>query len=329
MGHLSLLLRGKRITKELYIVVNTVLSSKKGRYILIGITLFISIVILGYLIYSQRGSLLDFDWQLNYFFLIPFFIFYLINLVLVTFVWKEILKVFTIYEKFWHHLSSYAIANLAKRIPGTIWYIPIRSQIYNKNIRLTPKIAVLASGIELLLLAISSFLVVIAFSINNLAIKIPHFFWILILTLILLVVILNPKVNKIIFGFFSQSEVKLRWQQFLQWILIYILTRIFGGSMLYCVVALFGFTPISNLPTIIEYHSFVALISLVVFILPTNMGLTEVGISLLLSSIMPSSIAVLVALSNRILVLAMDIITGGTLGLLLFDSSSKLTNKDY
>ena len=45
----------------------------------------------------------------------------------------------------------------------------------------------------------------------------------------------------------------------------------------------------------------VGVLSVVVFVLPSNFGLTEVGLSLLLSAIMPSSLAVVVAVLTRVL----------------------------
>lgn len=329
MGLHSQLLHVKNNIKNCYSLAKNVASSKIGRIVIILSTIAISVFILGYLLYSQKDLLLNYDWSLAYEYLIPFVILYLVNLLVTTYVWQDILGVFSIQASFRQHLESYAISNLAKRIPGTIWYIPIRSQLYNKNESSNSRTFALASGIELFLLAISSFIIIVTFSMQEVLKNRAEFLGLIIVAVVLMSILLIPAVNQKIFRFFNQTKNRIPRLVFIKWILIYILTRIIGGSMLYCTILIIDKMSFGYLVSVIGYHSLVAFLSLFLFVLPSNFGFTEVGISLLLSTIMPSSIAVIVALANRILVISLDVLIGGMFGLLGLRKSKGLTKKDY
>jgi hypothetical protein len=55
--------------------------------------------------------------------------------------------------------------------------------------------------------------------------------------------------------------------------------------------------------------SLVGTLSFLVFFLPSNLGFSEVGWSLLLATLVPSALAVVVAVVNRIIVLIYEIVT--------------------
>lgn len=325
----SLLSRVKNSIKYLYNLAKEVTSTKIGRILIVSSTIAISVLILGYLLYTQKDVLLNYHWKLSYKYLIPFAILYALNFLLTTYVWKDILREFSIYASYKQHMESYAISNLAKRIPGTIWYIPIRSQLYNKDEGSNSRTLALASGIELFLLAISSFIIIVTFSLQEVLNNRFEFIGLLIGATILMSILLIPAVNRKIFHLFNQANVRIPRLVFLKWILIYVMTRIIGGSMLFCVLLLIEKVSFVHLTSVIGFHSLVAFLSLFIFILPTNFGFTEVGISLLLATIIPASIAVIVALANRILVITLDVLVGVIFGMSNVRDFKRLTKKNY
>ena len=63
-----------------------------------------------------------------------------------------------------------------------------------------------------------------------------------------------------------------------------------------------------NLWYVIGSYALVGLVGRAITFLPTNMGLQEVGYSLLLTTIMPASIGVILAVLNRVLMILYEII---------------------
>jgi len=85
-----------------------------------------------------------------------------------------------------------------------------------------------------------------------------------------------------------------------------------GVGLLYFLIAnIFVIVSVERLPFIIGSCGLVAALSTFVFFLPSNFGFAEISYSLLFSTWLPSSIAVIVVLSNRVLVTLYDIILGG------------------
>jgi hypothetical protein len=290
-------------------LIAQVFSSNKLKTALTISAIFISTAILGYLIYSQKEILIAYDWNINWVLLAPIFILYTINLFLVSMVWALILGALGIKASFFAHVRNYSIANLMKRLPGTIWYVAWRTQSYNSDLGASPKLISLASGIELAVFGIATVLISLVFSIKTIvddSLKI----WGLLGILGACSFLFLPGVQRKFFSWAGELNQKVKIIDLLKWTGIYIITRFIGGTILFLVANLFIPLPLDLLPSIIGIHSLVAALSLVVFFLPSNFGFTEVGISLLLSSFIPSSIAVIIVIVNRVLVLVFELAWG-------------------
>lgn len=290
-------------------LIAQVFSSNKLKTALTISAIFISTAILGYLIYSQKEILIAYDWNINWVLLAPIFILYTINLFMVSLVWALILGALGIKASFFAHVRNYSIANLMKRLPGTIWYVAWRTQSYNSDLGASPKLISLASGIELAVFGIATVLISLVFSIKTIvddSLKI----WGLLGILGACSFLFLPGVQRKFFSWAGELNQKIKIIDLLKWTGIYIITRFVGGSILFLVTNLFISLPLDLLPSIIGIHSLVAALSLVVFFLPSNFGFTEVGISLLLSSFIPSSIAVIIVIVNRVLVLVFELAWG-------------------
>ena len=290
-------------------LIAQVFSSNKLKTALTISAIFISTAILGYLIYSQKEILIAYDWNINWVLLAPIFILYTINLLLVSMVWALILGALGIKASFFAHVRNYSIANLMKRLTGTIWYVAWRTQSYNSDLGASPKLISLASGIELAVFGIATVLISLVFSIKTIvddSLKI----WGLLGILGACSFLFLPGIQRRFFSWAGELNQKIKISDLLKWTGIYVITRFVGGSILFLVANLFITLPLDLLPSIIGIHSLVAALSLVVFFLPSNFGFTEVGISLLLSSFIPSSIAVIIVIVNRVLVLVFELAWG-------------------
>jgi uncharacterized membrane protein YbhN (UPF0104 family) len=289
--------------------INRLFLQKNTRVSFTALALILSISILGYLVYSQWDTIKNYQWNINWILLIPIMLLYTINLFLVSHVWTLILNKLGIKGNTLAHFRNYCISNLMKRLPGTIWYVAWRAQFYKSEHGVSPKIISLASGIELAVFSIATAITAILFSLQMIILNSARF-WGLIGIIIVCLIFFIPAVQKRLFSWAGEVNSTIDSKSIIKWTIEYIVTRIIGGSMLFFVAKLFYPFEGFELITIIGIHSLVAALSLVVFFLPTNLGFTEVGISLLLSTFIPSSIAVLIVIANRLLVLFLDLLWG-------------------
>jgi hypothetical protein len=207
------------------------------------------------------------------------------------------------------HIRYYIISNLAKRIPGTIWYIASRYQLYTSD-GLDLKITAVASGVEMVLITLAGILVVLLFSTQTL-LQYHISPIVLVIIFILGLVLIHPKVIKWILLRRKIETKTLNYKFIIQGILFYIISWILGGVMLFETSNIIYPLSIVNLPYLINCWTLVGIVSTILFFSPSNLGITEIGLSLLLSKIVPLPIAVLIAITSRILLIVFEIIWAG------------------
>lgn len=297
-----------------------------NRIVITIISIGVTIIILGFLVYRQREIILNFDWQFRPLPILLTFLIYSIALFWVSIVWGWIINHLGKKISYQKHIRSYIISNLAKRIPGTIWYIASRFQLYIAD-GLDVKTTALASGIEMVLITLAGILVALLFATQTL-IEYHISPFILVIVFILGLIVIHPKVIQ---WFLHRKNVDVRglnYKFILQGILAYVLSWIFGGMVLFETGNIIYPFSIENLPYFITIWALVGIISTILFFSPSNLGITEIGISLLLSKLVPSSIAVLIAVSTRILLIIFEIIWAGLFLWIKLPDKSPLTQKD-
>ncbi len=270
------------------------------------VTLIIAVAILGYLVYREKDILFSYQWQLHPELILLSFIIFSIDLFLVAFIWGWIMNTIGKKLDYTKHLRYYSISNVTKRIPGTIWYIATRAQLYKKegiDFRLTS----LASGIELAISVMSGILASLLFAIP---IVLHYDLNPIILAGIFLTagLLLHPRLFAWVLRLIKVEANLFSYKKTLQWVLAYIPAWILGGVVLFVIANSITSLSLSQLGYIIGSWSLVGVISYALFFSPSNLGLTEVGLSLLLSNIMPSSIAVVLAITARIAIIVYEIL---------------------
>jgi hypothetical protein len=111
-----------------------------------------------------------------------------------------------------------------------------------------------------------------------------------------------------VFRIFKVAETDIKYKNILSWLFIYSLAWILGGIVLFLIGNVVTNISIQQIGYFIGGWSLVGVLSTTVFFLPTNMGITEIGLSLVLSNIMPSSIAVIIAILARLLMIFFEVI---------------------
>jgi xanthosine utilization system XapX-like protein len=292
---------GKRIFNNLFY-----LFKKVNRLLLTFILICISIIVLGIMIYQQRDILFNYRWQFHPIPIILSFIIFSLALFWASIVWGWIINSLGTKLSYQKHLRYYIVSNLAKRIPGTLWYVASRTQLYQSD-GLSLKITTVASGMEMVLITLAGILVVLIFStLNVVQSQISPI--ILIIIFIFGIILINPKVVQWILSRGNIEISKFDHRFIIKGILFYVISWLLGGIVLFEIGNVIYPIPIGSLTFFINSFTLVGVITTLLFFSPTNFGITEIGLSLLLSNVVPSSIAVIIAIAARIIMIVYEIL---------------------
>ena len=171
------------------------------------------------------------------------------------------------------------------------------------------RLVTVASSVELVMLALSGGLTTLlfwSFALRNLS---ENYLILLGITVAVSLAASHPAtVRWLMQRVGLQDAPALTFRQVLGWLAEYVLIWLLGGVMFFFLANVVTPAPLTELSYMVGCWSLIGTLSVIVFFLPTNFGFTEVGLSVLLSAIMPSSVAVLVAVMSRIMILLFEIV---------------------
>jgi glycosyltransferase 2 family protein len=261
--------------------------------------------ILGWLLFSQWEVLVSYEWSLRPQYLLIGLGVYSIVLVLTVYIWAKIVESLGKEIPYYQHFYSFCISALGKRLPGTLWYIAIRAQIYQGEFPM--KIVTVASGIEMGVIIIAGIIVCSLFSIPF----ILEYQWSIagiILLLIVSAIAIHPKFIRWVLTKVKVKNRDIQYKQLITWILGYVVVWILVGTLLFLISNFFTNTSIVYWNNFIGMMALTGVLSRLLLFSPSMFGFSEVSLSILLSTIMPSSIAVIIAISNRIITIIFEIL---------------------
>jgi hypothetical protein len=279
-------------------------------------TMFVAGAILAALLYSEREVLLTYDWDLKWSNLLTAMVVLIAGMFLAAYVWGDIMRTLGSGVSMGLHIRYYALSQLARRLPGTVWYVAGRGYLYRQHgdpVRLITT----ASGLELVINVVSGALLTLALTGVVLADLPRYYIFGLGAALVAGLGAMHPRVIQALLTRIGLHDVPLiPYGRLVRWLCFYLILWLVGGVVLYLVADAVYPLPLSNLPYLTGSFSLVGTLSVLVFFLPSNFGFTEVGLSLLMSAIMPSSFAVLIAVLNRILLMIFELIGLGLIMLI-------------
>jgi len=285
--------------------LKTIWGSGIARKVLTLGSILITAGILGYLIYSEWDVFYSLLQDVRPGVLIYSFGIYSIILFLTSFVWAKIMNRLGHEVAFRKHFLTFCISALGKRLPGTLWYVAWRANLYKED-GYPAKFIILTSGIEMVVIIIAATVVSLLFSIpliTQFKYSIIGFVIVIFSSLLLL----HPRVNQWIIEKFNIQITKINNKDILLWSLAYILIWLLVGTLLFSFGNIFSSLELSTLGYFIGATAMTGVLSRLFLFLPSHFGFGEVSLSLLLSGIMPSSLAVVVALSNRVIITFFEI----------------------
>jgi hypothetical protein len=234
------------------------------------------------------------------------FVFFIFAMLLPAVLWGQILNALGIRLTYLKHIRNYCISNVAKRIPGTVWYVASRAQLYKED-GIDLKLTALASGIEMALITLSGTLVSAVFAFNIILDQRINP-WSLVAAFLIGCIFIHPRVVQFVFRLLKVEATMFSYKDILLWLIWYLVLWVIGGIVLFLIGNAVTPIPIQNLGYVIGSWALVGVLSSLLFFSPSNLGITEIGLSLLLGQIMPLSVGVVIAIAARILIILFEII---------------------
>jgi uncharacterized membrane protein YbhN (UPF0104 family) len=270
-----------------------------------------ALAILGVMAYRERDLLFNYHWHLRWEFVAFGFFLFASGLLLAAGVWAGIMRTLGSKVAYEDHLRYYIISQLTKRLPGTIWYVASRGYLYRQHGE-SARLVTLASALELVISLVSGALVALALG-GGVMVQLPAGRWSgLLLTLVVGALAMHPVTLRWLFQRLRVSNaVSIHYRALLTWLAVYMLIWLIGGLILLCIVRAMGVMTAGSATYMIGSWCLVGVLSVLVLFLPSNFGFTEVGLSFLLANVMPSSIAVIVAILMRIAMLIYELLMAG------------------
>lgn len=272
--------------------------------------------ILGVLVWRERAALGEINLQNAWPALLIGFAIMLASLVIAAWIWGDIMRAMGSRVSMRRHMNIYATTYLARLLPGTIWFVVGRGMLYQEEGE-SARLSSVASGAEMTLMMMAGAVVT---AVSGLALLtqgaralqtgpeaigqnslLGAAVAIGVVTL-LCAVVLHPAVQRWVLRRLRLADTPpLRPRSAIKWLLLFCINWLVGAAIVYMNArVLWGGTSSLSLWWVIFAWSLVGTLSFLILFLPTNFGFSEIGLSLLLSAVMPSSVAVLVAVITRI-----------------------------
>lgn len=301
--------------------------SKFQRLLLVGVSVLFAFAVLFVLAYRERAVLLAYDWKLRWHFVLYALLMLVAAMVLAALIWADLMRTLGSRVPVADQLRYYMISQLAKRLPGTVWYVASRSYFYQQHGE-SVRFVTYASTLELIISTMAGAVVTLAAAAYSF-VQLSSLHLIGLACAIMLgVVALHPaSIRWLLQRLGSADAPTCRYSDILRWLAGYVLLWGMGGAVFFLNANAVIPVGLKFLPYVIGSWTLVGVLSILVFFLPSNLGFTEVGLSLLLASIVPSPIAVVIAILSRLFVLIYELVGAGlVISLLRFTKATWSTN---
>ena len=283
------------------------------KHIFIAFLSILTIIVIVQTLYINREVLQSYDWNIQVHYLLYAWLFFCIDLLIALWGWHTIVAKFTQFSNFRQSSKIVLHANLARRIPGTIWYIASRAVLYETH-GIKKRIISMLGGLELILF-VSSGIIISLLSLPFWEIPIEVFEQLIASKLIFgisisSIFLIHPSILSWMWKRFAPSspQAKLTWNDALSWLLIYGLSWIVGGAVLFCVANMFKFASLNLLMTYVGIWTLAGTVSLVGAIVIPFIGLREVSLIILLVALFPFPVALIIGIVIRLIWLLGELI---------------------
>ncbi len=254
-------------------------------------------------LYVNWNKIVEYDWRINYYFLVFSWLLSIGGGFLIALGWNLILRVLGGRLNYKRALKIFFITDLAKYIPGKVWTmvgkvymckeegVPVA--VTSTSVVIQPLIQVI-SGLLIFLLSLPFWTKTSDF-INNL-----YFFFLLIpIGLLFLHPVIMTKPLNFVLRKLKQKpiELKIKYSHILLILLLWCGLWVLGGITYYFLIISVHPFPLSNLPVTIGIF---AIAGVSQFLTPSGIGVLEGMLTVLLGLYFPLPVAILIALLTRV-----------------------------
>jgi len=261
-------------------------------------------------LYHQRALFDGYDWASKWKFILLAMVLYITGQIIAALVWSDIMKRLGSNVTLLSHIQYYCIGRLSRRIiPGKIWFLASRGYLYKQDGD-SFRLVAIASGVEFSITLLSGILVTI-FTVGYtfLDLSNPLYYTICITIIGLSALCIHPKTIAYLMGRTGLAYTpNLSYKTVIKWLINYIILRLLGGLMLYLIANVVTEIPLIYLGHIIGSWCLISVFSQITIGIPTNLGVNDVGLSLLLMPILSGSLAAVVAVLFYLLLFLYELI---------------------
>ena len=265
------------------------------------------LVFMALLIWRSRETLLEVLRTARYEYFAWTFVAYAVSIGAVALGWHLVMHHLGQQSDWILNFKIYIYTLAARRVPGTLWYIAGRAVLY-KRLGIPGRFSALASAVEVLLSIVSG-LMVGAPALFLQTKSSPAHITIFVLVELVGLCLLYPRVLHWLLARFGHhiEPGQLTVPKVLSWLGAYAAMWVSGGLMACTVVAALYPLDLSQIPWAISLWTLTGAISFAAFLLPHNLGISEITLSILLSRLVPLPIAMATAILIRVLTTIFDI----------------------
>ncbi len=271
-------------------------SKRWVNYVLILCGLGLSLLVIANIVYRNWTEFQSFHWQLRLLPLIGAGIALVIAFGLNIVTWHLISCTMGSRVGFWKDLEIYSFSTVIRRLPGVIWQLAGRTYMYHQA-KTTLAVPLWGSLWEIIVQLLSGMLVTVLMLVFSpqLQARFSVGAWGLLFLIPIGWLVLRPRdlmsLTRWIAPKFA-SEQNLTCRDALRWVGLYLISWIFGGAILYCLIcSLFP----QNLTLFFVCIGSVAtsgVLAMLVMFIPGELGIREISLVLLLQLYVQSPIAV-------------------------------------
>ncbi|MBN1135988.1 MAG: hypothetical protein JXM73_05360 [Anaerolineae bacterium] len=293
------------------------LRDRRSKRLLVVAVLALSFSFMGYLVYRNWQQLEAYrqHWQMHYPLILLAFALYPAGLAPNVVGWHMLMKRLGGLHRFKINAQIYCYSCLPKQLPGGVWHVAGRAYL-NKEQGIQASVTLLGSSVEWVLLIASGLLVYLLSCLAPLPVgdRAAGLDPGVALALLapLLIVLCPPVFNRVASWLLSRlrrpTPPPLGWGDLLGLLGVYVIAWVMGGVVLYVLSqALVPLSP-AALPAVIGAWGGAGAIGFVAVYFLQGLGIRDVTLALLLSSIMPLSAAAVVSILFRLLITVGEIL---------------------
>jgi len=275
------------------------------------------LLLLAGIIVSNWEQLTSYAWRLRLLPLVLSLALYVAGIGLAVLQWSLIMERLAGVSSLRKNAKIYSFSTLAKRLPGTYWYVAGRMLLYDAE-GVAKATTATGAALELAATILAGLLVYVfslPFCLSTYLAGLPAIWrsgYLGLLIGLLVIVFLRPSVVSAVLNRLARAlgkqEVSFNFKtrDTLTWLAIHLLGWVIGGIVMYLLISALQPFPWAALPAIINMTTAAGLVGLVAFISPSGLGIKELTLAYLLSFYVPLPVAAVLSLLFRLWVIVGD-----------------------